>query len=108
MGSFGGSITSALGDAGTSLANLPSDVYSQSGIGDIAAGLQSLFGGEQATVPTAESLVGPPSPYAAPNPMEGFLRGVTGQNIGGGADVLPPGAQAAGGLRELRATLHII
>src|SRR4029450_7703833 len=117
MGSFGGSITSALGDAGTSLANLPSDVYSQSGIGDIAAGLQSLFGGEQATVPTAEPFVGPSSPYAAPvgafvgppspnappNFAQALVRGLTGQNVGGGADVLPPGAQAAGGRAGLGA-----
>jgi hypothetical protein len=115
MGSFGGSITSALGDAGTSLANLPSDIYAQSGIGDIASGLQSLFGGEQATVPTAEpfmgpsspyapapgAFVGPPSPYTPPNFAQALVRGFTGRDIGGGADVLPPGAQAAGGLGEL-------
>src|SRR4029453_16892488 len=115
MGSFGGSINSALGDAGISLANLPSDVYAQSGIGDIASGLQSLFGGEQATVPTAEpfmgpsspyapapgAFVGPPSPYAPPNFAQALVRGFTGRDIGGGADVLPPGAQTAGGLGEL-------
>jgi hypothetical protein len=122
MGSFGGNLGSALGEAGTQIANLPSNIYSQSGIGDIASGLQSLFGGEQATVPTVEpfvgpsspyapppgAFVGPPSPYAPPNFAQALVRGFTGQNVGGGADVLPPGAQTAGGLGELVAMLDKI
>src|SRR4029450_6021861 len=120
MGSFGGNLGSTLSNAGTQLANLPSNLYSQSGIGDIASGLQSLFGGDQGVVPTAEpfvgpsspyppppgAFVGPPSPYAPPNFAQALVRGITGQNVGGGADVLPPGAQAAGGLGELVAMLE--
>src|SRR4029453_4066805 len=119
MGSFGGNLGSTLSNAGTQLANLPSNLYSQSGIGDIAAGLQGLFGGDQGVVPTAEPFVGPSSPYAAPvgafvgapppyappNFAQALVRGFPGQNVGGGADVLPPGAQAAGGLGELVAML---
>src|SRR4029450_7949616 len=105
MGSFGGNLGSTLGSAGTALANVPSNVYQQSGLGDIAAGLQSLFGGEVVPAASEPSFVGPPSPYAAPSPGQGFWRGMTGQNVGGGADVVAPGARPAGGLGELVALL---
>src|SRR4030095_16288729 len=108
MGSFGGNLGSTLGSAGTALRNVASKVYQRSGLGDIAAGLQSLFGGEVVPAASEPSFVGPPSPYAAPSPGQGFWRGMTGQNVGGGADVVPPGAQTAGGLGELVALLDKI
>ena len=79
MGSLGGSLGSTLGEAGTALANAPSNVYAQSGLGDVVSGLQSLFGGGE-TVPTAD-FVGPPSPYAPPNFAQALVRGITGQNV---------------------------
>jgi hypothetical protein len=101
MGSLGG----ALGQVGQGIQNLPGNIYEQSGIGDVAAGLQSLFTGGEPTVPVAD-FVGPPSPYQPPNFLQGLTRGLTGQNVGGGADVLPPGAQVGGGLGELLAMLE--
>jgi hypothetical protein len=90
MGSFGGSITSALGDAGTSLANLPSEIYSQSGLGDIASGLQSLFGGgpDEAgylqslgqTVPQGVELLGPSETFTGPGFAGSLLPGFMGRD----------------------------
>jgi hypothetical protein len=102
-----GSLGAALGQVGQNIADAPANLYQSSGIGDIASGLQSLFGGGE-TVPMAEPFVGPPSPYAPPNFAQALVRGFTGQNVGGGADVLPPGAQTAGGLGELVAMLDKI
>jgi hypothetical protein len=67
----------------------------------------SLFVPE-APPPAPGGFVGPPSPFKPPNFVEGFVRGLTGQNLGGGADVLPPGAQAAGGVGELLSFLDQI
>jgi hypothetical protein len=103
MGSLGG----ALGQVGEGIQNLPSNLYQQSGIGDIATGLQSLFTGGEPAVPAAD-FVGPPSPYQPPNFLQGLTQGLTGQTVGGGADVLSPGGQIGGGLGELLAMLEKI
>jgi hypothetical protein len=103
MGSLGG----ALGQIGEGIQNVPSNIYQGSGIGDVAAGLQGLFGGGEPTVPAAD-FVGPPSPYQPPNFLQGLTQGLTGQNVGGGADVISPGGQLGGGVGELIAMLEKI
>jgi hypothetical protein len=60
-------------------------------------------------VPAAPGeFVGPPSPFKPPNFFEGLVRGLTGRDVGGGADVLPPGAQVGGGVGELLSFLDMI
>ena len=49
-----------------------------SGLGDIGSGVASLFSGDQtpaAGQPGGPELVGPPSPYASPNFMQGLRKG---------------------------------
>jgi hypothetical protein len=70
----------------------------------------SLFLPPEAPPPVAGpgDFVGPPSPFKPPNFFEGLVRGLTGRDVGGGADVLPPGAQVGGGVGELLAFLDKI
>lgn len=78
-----------------------------SGLGDIGSGVASLFGGGDSSTPAAgqpggPELVGPPSPYASPNFMQGFVQGFTGVEPGKGADTpVGAGPQIAGGIGEL-------
>jgi hypothetical protein len=106
MGSFGGNLGSTLSNAGTQLASVPSNVYQATGLGDIGQAVQGLFGGGE-TVPAAE-FVGPPSPYQAPNFLQGLAQGFTGGlvNPSMGADVASPAGQLGGGVGELIAMLE--
>ena len=82
-----------------------------SGLGDIGAGVSSLFSGGGSGPPAegqpgGPELVGPPSPYQSPNFLQGFAQGFTGAPIGQGADTpVGAGGQIGGGIGEL---LHAI
>jgi hypothetical protein len=74
-----------------------------------APGDLSLYVPEAAPpVAAPGGFVGPPSPYTAPNFLQGFYQGLSGTlgNPSGGADVPNVGGQIGGGLGELLAFLE--
>ena len=93
-------VGNALGQVGQTIADAPGNLYDASGLANVGAGLQSLFGDGSQAIPPSE-FVGPPSPYQAPNFLQGFTQGLLGHDPNRGIDVPTAGGQVGGGLGQL-------
>lgn len=115
MGSY---LTSALSSAGSGLEQAGGALYQNTGLANVAGGLQSLFGGGDEAgriaalgqpVPQGVDIVGPSSTFTGGGGPGGFIQGIVNGFQGTmnqyGPDI-GPAAQTGGGLGQLLAFLE--